>query len=175
MPRVTKGGISHGERNRDRQRQKRCKPRQPTLFFLYLCCVSLGTRKTDGHVVAKVKGPIVPPAQYNRFDRQLRPMGKLARDQLAHEGRIDLYTRRRRLSRDDFFQVVRPLHLPNTIAARAETGKRLRRFGPKAASKHGGLPGESREATARRVSFCVCVRNGSMCVGTSNRGFSYER
>ena len=45
MPGITKGGLSHGERNRD---QKGRKPRQPTLLFLYLRCVTLGTGETDG-------------------------------------------------------------------------------------------------------------------------------
>lgn len=61
MQGITKGGLSHGERNRDRQRQKGRKPQQPTLLFLYLRCVTLGTGETDGHVVAEVKSPIVPP------------------------------------------------------------------------------------------------------------------
>ena len=111
MPGITKGGLSHGERNRDRQRQKGRKPQQPTLLFLYLRCVTPGTGETDGHVVAEVKNPIVPPAGYNRSDGQLRPMRKSACDQLAHEATIDLYAHGRGLSRSDFCRVVRPLHL----------------------------------------------------------------
>ena len=139
MQGITKGGLSHGERNRDRQRQKGRKPQQPTLLFLYLRCVTLGTGETDGHVVAEVKNPIVPPAGYNRSDGQLRPMRKSACDQPAHEATIDLYARGRGLSRSDFCRVVRPLHLRQHDNCESCAGKWLRNLGQNTTSAHGVL------------------------------------
>ena len=59
------------------------------MFFFDLFNVSFGARKSHAHGRSEVKSSVVPTAEFNRFDGQVRPLWKLRCDQLADERNID--------------------------------------------------------------------------------------
>jgi hypothetical protein len=57
--------------------------------FFDLQGIGLGARQANGQVLAEMKGPVVPPAGFDRFDRKVGPMRELGSDQPTHESNID--------------------------------------------------------------------------------------
>src|SRR4051794_722492 len=91
MPGISVGWDPHRERDGDWQRELRRELRQPSMFLCHLRGVPLGARQSHGHVLAEMKGPVVPPVELNWFDRQVGPLRKLRFDQFANERWTDLH------------------------------------------------------------------------------------
>src|SRR5215213_7300032 len=78
------------QRNGDRQREVRREMRQPPVFFLHLCHVSLRARQPYHHALSEAEGPVVPALGHGRRYGQIRPVRKLRGDQTPHEGCVDV-------------------------------------------------------------------------------------
>lgn len=59
------------------------------LLLFHLKRVMGGARQPHAHIVAEVKGPVVPPTELDRPYRQVRPLRKLFGNQLFDEGCTD--------------------------------------------------------------------------------------
>src|SRR4051812_19799080 len=49
------------------------------------------TRKPHRHVAAEMKGPVIPPAEFDRLDGKICPVGELRSDQPAYERYVDIH------------------------------------------------------------------------------------
>jgi len=57
----------------------------PALFLFHLHRIGRGARHAYEHVLAQVKGSVVPLAERDRPDREIFPLRKLGGHQAAHE------------------------------------------------------------------------------------------
>ncbi len=58
------------------------------MFLFNLRRVGRGPGQTDDHVLAQVKGSVVPPGCLDRPNREATPLGKLIRHEVAYERRV---------------------------------------------------------------------------------------
>jgi hypothetical protein len=79
------------------------------MLLFHLLRIGSRTWQPDGHAVAEMEGPVVPPAEFDGPDRQGGPLRKLRRDQPAHQRSVyvlpvDRHAGRERLSAAVAFQ-----------------------------------------------------------------------
>ena len=83
------GGLSDGQRRRDRHRQVRREPRQPGQLLVGLRGIAWGVGQAHLHGIAEVEGAVVPAVGGHPPDRQIGPVRELAGDQTAHQRLVD--------------------------------------------------------------------------------------
>src|SRR4051794_32693465 len=76
---------------RDRDAKAGAEEREGLLLPDQAGDVAVSAWETDSHSVTKPEGAVVPPLNFHRADRQLRPLRKLLRHKGANQRRSDLF------------------------------------------------------------------------------------
>ena len=87
--RVALGRLAHAAHDRDRQRQRSLKARQPLQLLVLTPCPAREARQSHGEGVAEPEGDVVGARLGDASERQVRPLGKLPSQQPLHERYVD--------------------------------------------------------------------------------------
>ena len=84
-PGIATRRLSHRQGCWNRKGQQSSQSWKPTIFLFDLHRIVGGARQAHNHVLAQVKDSVVPPADLDRPDREVRPLRKLSGHQAAYK------------------------------------------------------------------------------------------
>ena len=90
VPRIARAGLSARDRQRDLDRQPRCKPRQPGVLLVLCSERPVAARQPDRELVPEPEDRVVRAGRLDTDQRQPGPRGKLLFDQSADERLVEL-------------------------------------------------------------------------------------